>query len=103
MATLEKLCPSKTPNIQPRTIVKGVTVLVAALSWNECARRLIDVVYPAASDPRSRFLSTLMYALTVTMFVVLIIAVYNAGADHVERRRVKATPAKLASQRTHLG
>lgn len=53
---------------QTATLLNGALALIAALAWNEAVKAFIERFFPAGSTVISKFL----YAITITVFVVII-------------------------------
>lgn len=54
--------------LQTATLINSAFVLVAALAWNDAIKQIIDRYVPAGSNLTSK----LVYALLVTLIVVLV-------------------------------
>lgn len=62
--------------IESRALLQGMTVLVGALAWNEFGRRTLEHVKPKAGP-----VPTLLWAVIVTIILVIIISFWNAAAE----------------------
>ncbi len=73
-------------SITTRGLLKGATVLVAALAWNEAAKSTVDYIVPLDRDHKDkskRMLANIVYATIVTVLIILIIYMFNkANAVH---------------------
>lgn len=67
------------PVIEAHTLLNGALTIVAALAWNDAAKKVIDYLFPRtdAGGPYHAALSTLVYAIFITLFVIVVIASFN--------------------------
>ena len=67
------------PVIEAHTLLNGALTIVAALAWNDAAKKTIDYLFPRtdAGGPYHAALSTLVYAIFITLFVIVVIASFN--------------------------
>lgn len=65
--------------IDTRSILKGGAIIVVALAWNEAAKDTIKYLFPreSASGGFANALATLIYAIFVTIMIVIVISGYN--------------------------
>lgn len=65
--------------LDTRTILKGTSVLVAALAWNDFAKKTIQYLFPIEreNDGKAAVLAMLVYAVFVTLMIIIIITIYN--------------------------
>lgn len=69
-------------SITTRGLLKGATVLVAALAWNEAAKSAVDYIVPLDRDHQDkskRMIANIVYAAIVTVLIIIIIFVFNAA------------------------
>lgn len=79
-----------TPNIKAYSIIKGATVLVAALSWNEFAKKFISFLYPVSEEHRGKtVVATLLYAVFVTITVMLVVFLFNFTSNGIDNYKQK--------------
>lgn len=67
-------------SITTRGLLKGATVLVAALAWNEAAKSTVDYIVPLKrdhEDKAKRMLANIVYATIVTIMIIMIIFLFN--------------------------
>jgi hypothetical protein len=64
---------------QTLTLLNGAFALIAALAWNEAVKALIDSYFPAGSEVYSKFI----YALAITLLVVVVTSRLNKSAGEV--------------------
>jgi hypothetical protein len=74
------------PLLDITQITQGALTLVAALSWNHVAKEAIDTVYP---KPEQRLIAALLYALTITTMIVLIVSMFNYANGKLDWFRTK--------------
>lgn len=65
--------------IDARSVLKGGAIIVVALAWNEAAKDVIKYLFPRASnnDGFANAIATLVYAIFVTLLVIIVISGYN--------------------------
>jgi|SRR6185369_13482879 len=69
-------------SITTRGLLKGATVLVAALAWNEAAKSAVDYIVPLDRDHQDkskRMIANIVYAAIVTVLIIIIIFVFNVA------------------------
>lgn len=77
--------------LQTMTLINAAFALVAALAWNEAVKALIERYFKAGSGLYSRFI----YAIAITVFVVLIGRYINSLTKKFEQNaEAKATDEK---------
>lgn len=67
-------------SITTRGLLKGATVLVAALAWNEAAKSAVDYIVPLNRDHQDkskRMIANVVYATIVTLIILIIIFMFN--------------------------
>ena len=67
-------------SITTKSLLRGTTVLVAALAWNEAAKAIVDYIVPidrANDNKRIRMLANVAYAAIVTIFIIFLIYSFN--------------------------
>lgn len=84
------------PILDTRTILKGALVLVAALAWNDAAKKTIDYLFPIERDSggKSAAIAMVVYAIFVTLLIIVIITIYNyttvrLASDSFTKRKMK--------------
>lgn len=74
--------------IQSKDLLEGAVTLVAALAWNEAAKKTIEHLFPVAEDDdRGRAVATFVYAMFVTILILCLVEAYNITVIHNCRRR----------------
>lgn len=84
------------PVIEKRDLLKGASTLVAALAWNEAAKKIIDYAYPThlsgdkVSDEeyearKATMFATIIYASVVTVAIMVLISLFNYVSVKVEK------------------
>jgi len=65
--------------IKGKDLLQGALILTTALAWNETAKKFIEYVLPIdeSGKRKHKFQMTIIYALFVTMIIVLVIITYN--------------------------
>lgn len=65
--------------IETRTLLKSAAALIAALAWNDAAKSIIDYLFPLGTEgsKHGMMVATIIYALFVTMLIIVIIAIFN--------------------------
>jgi hypothetical protein len=69
------------PYLSPTKILSGVITLVAALAWNQFAKDLVEIISPKGDGLFYKTLGTLIYAVLVTLAVLVIIFVCNRSQE----------------------
>lgn len=67
-------------SITTKSLLRGTTVLVAALAWNEAAKAIVDYIVPIDRDhnnKRIRMMANVAYAVIVTIFIIMLIYSFN--------------------------
>ena len=67
-------------SITTKGLLKGATILVAALAWNEAAKSAVDYIVPLDRDHQDkskRMIANVVYAAIVTVLIILIIFLFN--------------------------
>lgn len=62
------------------SLIEGAFSLTAALAWNEAAKSIVNRVVPIKDgepDPTKKMKASIIYAILVTLFVVVMFVVYN--------------------------
>lgn len=73
-------------------LVSGALSLVAALAWNEAAKRGIAAAYPFSEKDSVK--ASFAYAVTVTLIIVLLFACLQFLARRVEKRGASPSGAQ---------
>lgn len=97
--------------IDGRSLIKGSAVLIVALAWNEAAKKFIDYLFPLDKGDSlyTSMVATIVYAVFVSIMVVLIIAVYNytnvklSGMVARRQSQKNGIPMKDLRQRNSYG
>lgn len=69
-------------HIEPRAVLQGMIVLVGALAWNEVAKKTVEHLVPHQGGMRG-VMTTLIYALSVTLLIVIIVCGYNTMHENL--------------------
>jgi hypothetical protein len=77
------------------TTLSNAFTLTAALAWNEAAKVAVKQI---ADDPDDTFRASLVYAVTVTIFVLFIIWLIQKGNNVIENHLIKPKKAKIAKK-----
>jgi hypothetical protein len=62
------------------SLIEGAFSLTAALAWNEAAKSIVNRVVPikdGEQDPNKKMKASIIYAILVTLFVVVMFVIYN--------------------------
>jgi hypothetical protein len=69
-------------HIEPRAVLQGMVVLVGALAWNEVAKKAVEHIVPHQNGIRG-VTTTLVYALSVTLLIVIVVCSYNRMQENL--------------------
>lgn len=58
-------------------IATGALIFTVAIAWNNATRSIIDHMYPK-TDTKSHIAAQLIYAILITIIVIIIMYSYNA-------------------------
>jgi hypothetical protein len=65
-------------SIEVRSLVKGATILLLALAWNEAAKKFVNVLFPIKNnESKSMFHNAIIYAVFITLILVCLVAFFN--------------------------
>jgi hypothetical protein len=86
--------------IEQRSLLKGALTLVAALAWNETAKKIVAFIYPVGNpDDAGRALTaTLIYAILVTIVILVLVGTYNS----VKVRGIAGTTTSAINKCKHF-
>lgn len=70
-------------NLNPVTIASGAMTLIAALAWNTVARETVELVVPKKDGKAAQLFATLVYAILVTIVIIIVIYCGNAAINHL--------------------
>ena len=80
----------KRHHIEGRDLLRGATTFVAALAWNDAAKRVIEYLFPMTLNKDNAFnaaLATIIYAIFVTIFIVIVITTYNIVHEQLKKNK----------------
>jgi len=64
--------------IEVRSLIKGATILLLALAWNETAKKFVNVLFPVKNnDSKSMFYNAIIYAVFITLILVCLVVFFN--------------------------
>ncbi|MDD3774100.1 MAG: DUF5654 family protein [Patescibacteria group bacterium] len=72
---------------QLKTLIGAALGLVAGLAWNDAIASAIKMIFP--NDNASSLILKFVYAVTITIFIVILVFYMNR-VEYLMRRRIKA-------------
>ena len=76
--------------VNTSSLVAGALTLTAALAWNEAAKAGIQTLYPQPT--KGSFKAMLVYAVIVTLMIILVFHVIKLLTKKINNTRVKLPP-----------
>lgn len=76
------------PPLSAPTIIGGALSLMVALAWNGAAKDLVDVIAPKFDGAKAKLIGAVIYAVLMTIGVLLVIVVYNQVHGRMTRKEV---------------
>ena len=64
--------------ISTKSLIKGGSILLLALGWNTAFKNSFDLLYPSG---KNSIVGQFIYAALLTIFVLLVIAIFNIFND----------------------
>jgi hypothetical protein len=91
----------KKDQIEAKALLKGATTLVAALAWNDAAKRIIEYLFPMTLNKDNAFnaaLATIIYAVFITIFIIIVITSYNILNEKLQKNRIEKMKKRIMLQ-----
>ncbi len=65
--------------ISAQTLIKGGSVLLLALAWNDTIKKIVNVFMPIhdATDDLAIMKNAIVYMIAVTLLIIIVISAYN--------------------------